>query len=198
MNSRLPYLLRATYEWLADNNCTPHLVVDATVENVTVPLPFVQDGQITLNISMSATHELEMTNDAVTFSARFSGRVEHIYVPVEAVLAIYARENGEGMVFSAVLAAEEDGIGQTDDVGLSALDAEAEGLQVVDRIVRDAALENDAEASEAGREASNSSADADASDESSAHGEQDGQGNGQGEQAKPASPKGRPTLTVVK
>lgn len=100
MNSRLPYLLRATYEWIVDNNCTPYLVVDAMQPNVSVPQQFVQDGQITLNASMTATQHLEMTNEAVTFSARFSGRVEHIYVPVDAVLAIYARENGEGLVFS--------------------------------------------------------------------------------------------------
>ncbi|MBT00164.1 MAG: ClpXP protease specificity-enhancing factor [Oceanospirillaceae bacterium] len=96
-----PYLLRALYEWLNDNSLTSHLVVDATVDGVKVPEAFVQDGQITLNIAPGAIQGLLMDNSAVSFNARFSGQPMNVYVPVAAVLAIYARENGVGMGFGA-------------------------------------------------------------------------------------------------
>jgi stringent starvation protein B len=99
MNSSRPYLLRALLEWISDNGLTAYLVVDATLPGVEVPTQFVQDGKITLNIGPSAVQGLEMGNDAVSFSARFAGRPMQVYVPVGAVLAIYARENGQGMMF---------------------------------------------------------------------------------------------------
>lgn len=99
MSSSRPYLIRALYEWLADNNLTPYLAVDATIENVMVPTQHIQDGQIVLNIAMSAVRELDISNEAITFSARFGGVPQQVYVPVAAVLAIYAKENGQGMAF---------------------------------------------------------------------------------------------------
>ncbi|KGT34411.1 peptidase, partial [Vibrio parahaemolyticus] len=99
MTARRPYMLRAFYDWLVDNDLTPHLVVDATMPGVRVPVEFVQDGQIILNIAPRAVGNLELGNDAITFHARFSGRPHSVIVPVYAVQAIYARENGAGTMF---------------------------------------------------------------------------------------------------
>lgn len=99
MTSSRPYLLRALYEWILENQCTPYIVVNAYANDVMVPQEYVKDGQIILNISPSAVHALEMTNDAINFSGRFSGIPTPVYVPVTAVMGIYARENGQGMVF---------------------------------------------------------------------------------------------------
>jgi len=99
MTPTRPYLLRAFYEWIVDNELTPQILVDADMENVDVPLEFVEEGKIILNISMNATQGLEITNEAVSFTARFSGKPTSIYLPIEAVLAIYARENGQGTAF---------------------------------------------------------------------------------------------------
>lgn len=94
-----PYLARAMYEWICDNNLTPHLLVDATRPNTMVPEQFIQDGQIVLNIVPHAVHALQMTNEAISFSARFGGVSRDLYVPIEAVLGLYARENGQGLFF---------------------------------------------------------------------------------------------------
>lgn len=94
-----PYLARAIYEWICDNNLTPHLLVDATQPNTLVSEQFIQDGQIVLNIAPHAVHKLNMSNDAITFSARFGGVSRDIYVPVNAVMGIYARENSQGLFF---------------------------------------------------------------------------------------------------
>lgn len=94
-----PYLTRAIYEWICDNNLTPYLLVDASQPNTRVPEQFIQDGQIVLNIVPHAVHQLHMSNDAITFSARFGGVSRDIYVPLYAVLGIYARENGQGLFF---------------------------------------------------------------------------------------------------
>lgn len=101
MTPSRPYLLRAFYEWLVDNDLTPHLVVDADQPDVEVPRQFVQNGQIVLNIAPAAVTQLQMTNDVVSCSARFGGKPENLYVPMWAVKAIYARENGAGTVFEA-------------------------------------------------------------------------------------------------
>lgn len=106
MTPNRPYLLRAFYEWIVDNEGTPYLVVDATFPKVKVPVQFVQNGQIVLNINPSAVGNLQLGNDAVTFNARFGGQPFALYIPVQAVLAIYARENGAGTVFT--LEEEED------------------------------------------------------------------------------------------
>jgi stringent starvation protein B len=97
MTSHRPYLLRALYEWIADNGLTPHLLVDATRPQVLVPTHAVKDGRIVLNVAQRAVAGLEMTNDFIRFSARFGGVSHNVSVPVSAVLAIYARENGQGM-----------------------------------------------------------------------------------------------------
>jgi stringent starvation protein B len=100
MTPNRPYLLRAFYDWIVDNDCTPHLVVNADYPAVQVPMQFVQDGQIVLNISPSAVTQFDMDNQQLSFNARFSGQPMQVYVPMGAVLAIYARENGEGTVFT--------------------------------------------------------------------------------------------------
>ncbi|WED21450.1 ClpXP protease specificity-enhancing factor [Vibrio sp. JC009] len=99
MKPRRPYLLRAFYDWLVDNDLTPHLVVDATLVGVRVPVDFIQDGQIILNVAPRAVGNLEMGNEAITFNARFGGRPHSVIVPLYAVQAIYARENGAGTMF---------------------------------------------------------------------------------------------------
>lgn len=103
MPSRRPYLIRALYDWVLDSNCTPHLLVAAAAPGVDVPRQFVtDDDRITLNVSPSAVRDLQLGNDWITFSARFSGRNCNISIPPGAVLALYARENGEGMLFGEV------------------------------------------------------------------------------------------------
>ncbi|MFO7276609.1 MAG: ClpXP protease specificity-enhancing factor [Pseudomonadota bacterium] len=98
--SKRPYLLRAMHQWIADCGHTPHVIVDAERPGVEVPSAYVKDGKIVLNISMTATQHLTIGNDWVEFDARFSGVVHHVRFPVAAVLGVYARETGEGMVFS--------------------------------------------------------------------------------------------------
>jgi stringent starvation protein B len=100
MTSSRPYLIRALYEWIIDNHLTPHLLVNAQLPNVSVPLQYVREGRIVLNVGPSAVEDLLLANDAITFSARFDEGIKHIYVPVHAILAIYASENGRGMFFS--------------------------------------------------------------------------------------------------
>ena len=107
MNSSRPYIIRAIYDWIVDNDCTPHLLVDVDQEGVDVPQSYVTDGQIVLNISPNAVVGLEMGNDLVQFNGRFGGVATDIVVPIRAILGIYARENGQGMVFDA--ADEPDG-----------------------------------------------------------------------------------------
>lgn len=94
-----PYLLRALHQWMTDNNQTPYLVVDAGYPGVIVPEEHVKDDRITLNLSYSATSNLAMGNDEVSFDARFGGAARRIFIPMPAVLGIYARESGEGLVF---------------------------------------------------------------------------------------------------
>ncbi|NVD07418.1 ClpXP protease specificity-enhancing factor [Vibrio sp. JPW-9-11-11] len=108
MTPRRPYMLRAFYEWLVDNDLTPHLVVAAEMPGVRVPLEFVQDGQIILNIAPRAVGNLELGNEAITFNARFSGRPHSVIVPLYAVQAIYARENGAGTMFEPEEAYSEE------------------------------------------------------------------------------------------
>lgn len=99
MNSSVPYLIRAINEWILDNGCTPYMIVDATVEEVSVPLEHVKDGQIVLNISPKAIRDLSISDDYVMFSGRFSGVAYEICAPIGAVMGIIAKENGEGMWF---------------------------------------------------------------------------------------------------
>lgn len=99
MISTKPYLIRAIHDWAHDNNFTPQILVDATMEGVQVPTAYVADGQIVLNIADQAVEMLEMGNNSLSFAARFNGTSYQIDVPVESVLAIFARENGQGIFF---------------------------------------------------------------------------------------------------
>ncbi|CAB3759475.1 ClpXP protease specificity-enhancing factor [Paraburkholderia humisilvae] len=134
--STKPYLLRALYEWCTDNGYTPHIAV--RVDNQTrVPRQFVRDNEIVLNISFEATSQLQMGNDWIEFSARFSGKSHKIEVPVANVLAIYARENGQGMAFPV------------DSAGGEATDSEADAdhlpAEAVDNPAQQAAAKPDAD-----------------------------------------------------
>ncbi|HQY69628.1 MAG: ClpXP protease specificity-enhancing factor [Gammaproteobacteria bacterium] len=99
MKSSRPYLVRALYEWILDNACTPYLLVDATVAGVEVPQQYVKNGQIVLNVAPGAVAGIDMSNDDIRFRGRFGGVAIDVFVPIGAVLGIYARENGQGMVF---------------------------------------------------------------------------------------------------
>ncbi len=94
-----PYMIRAIYQWIEDNDLTPYLMVDATADNVQIPTEHVQDGRIVLNIASRATGNMSMENDFINFSARFGGVSQEIWVPITAVLGIYAKENSQGMFF---------------------------------------------------------------------------------------------------
>ena len=98
ITSNRPYLIRALYEWLVDNGLTPHLLVDAEEEGAEIPRQYVEDGRIVLNIAPSAVRGLELGNEFISFSARFSGTPTDVLVPVGAVLGIYDPENGHGML----------------------------------------------------------------------------------------------------
>lgn len=107
MTSHRPYLLRALYEWIADNGMTPHLLVDATRAGVQVPSHTVKEGRVVLNVAERAVSQLHMSNDGISFSARFGGVSFPVSVPVSAVLAIYARETGQGMALPEDIIGEE-------------------------------------------------------------------------------------------
>lgn len=94
-----PYLIRSIYEWITDNNLTPHLLVNAEYPGVNLPMDFVEDGRIVLNVRPEAIQGLMLGNDEIQFNARFSGKPMRINAPIQAILAIYAKENGRGMVF---------------------------------------------------------------------------------------------------
>jgi stringent starvation protein B len=99
MTSLKPYLIRSIYEWIIDNELTPHLLVDAENSNAVLPIQLIEDGKIVLNIRPQAIQGLILGNNEIKFSARFSGKPMDIVAPVAAVLAIYAKENGKGMIF---------------------------------------------------------------------------------------------------
>jgi len=108
VGTQRPYLLRAMHEWMIDNNLTPHIVVDANREGLTVPREHVTDGKLIFNLSFSATQNLDIGNELVEFGARFGGVPRRLTIPISAVLGIYARETGQGMVFADEDAAEAD------------------------------------------------------------------------------------------
>lgn len=105
MISLKPYLIRAIYDWVIDNNFTPYLLVNAEAEGVIVPRQYVQDGKIVLNLRPQAVHGLSLGNQNIMFNARFGGKPMQVDVPLRAVMAIYAQENGKGMIFDE----EEEG-----------------------------------------------------------------------------------------
>lgn len=100
MHSNKPYLFRAMYQWIVDNGVTPYVIVSVDYPGIAVPLEYAQDGKIVLNISPGACREMHMDNDHILFTARFGGIARNITIPMGAVLAIYAKENGRGMEFS--------------------------------------------------------------------------------------------------
>ena len=99
MTSLRPYLIRSLHEWILDNSLTPYLLVDTEHKNTIVPEQFVQDGRIVLNLRPEAIQNLDLGNSEIEFNARFGGVPMHVEIPVSAVLAIYAQENGKGMIF---------------------------------------------------------------------------------------------------
>jgi stringent starvation protein B len=119
MTSSRPYLIRALHEWIVDNACTPHVVVNARAAGVVVPQQHVKDGQIVLNVAPSAVANFVLDNDEMRFDARFSGVPMRIVVPTYAVMGIYARENGQGMIFEP-----EDPPTPPDDTGGESSSAE--------------------------------------------------------------------------
>ena len=100
LTSTKPYMIRALHEWCMDNGLTPHLLVAVNAQT-RVPMGYVKDGEIVLNLNYAATKDLLIGNEAITFSARFGGVSQNLYVPIEAVRGIFARENGQGMFFQA-------------------------------------------------------------------------------------------------
>ncbi|NDK39253.1 ClpXP protease specificity-enhancing factor [Pseudoxanthomonas gei] len=115
MTSHRPYLLRALSEWIADNDMTPHLLVDATHAGVQVPPSSVKEGKVVLNIAERAVVRLQIDNSSVSFSARFGGVSYPVMVPISAVLAIYARETGQGMALPDEIGGATTGPGDDDE-----------------------------------------------------------------------------------
>lgn len=132
LTARRPYLLRAIYEWLLDNNLTPHLVVNINRPGVKVPLEHAQGGQITLNIAPRAVHELKLGNEEIRFHARFGGVSHEIVVPLAAAMAIYARENGVGSVLEPERAYELEIEENTDENGDGAQRKESSQIRIIE------------------------------------------------------------------
>jgi stringent starvation protein B len=124
MTSTRPYLIRAFYDWIVDNDFTPYIVINTTKHKVDVPSQYVHDGKIVFNISASVVRSLTISNAEIMFEARFSGVSRHIYAPIAAVSAIYARENGRGMVFEDE---EEDGGGPPPPVSATPAETSKKG-----------------------------------------------------------------------
>jgi len=108
MSSNKPYLVGAFYDWISDNDLTPYIVVDVSVYGVLVPMAYVNDGQIVLNIAASAVGSIALGADAIEFSARFGGKLEHMTIPYGAIAAIYAKENGAGTSLPIEHPSEDD------------------------------------------------------------------------------------------
>lgn len=113
MSPNRPYLLRALHQWIVDNGMTPHILVNAEVENIQVPVSAIRNGKVVLNVDPAAVRGLEIGNDYLTCSARFNGASQTLFVPIFAILAVYARENGQGMMF-ADEAGKPGGVNETD------------------------------------------------------------------------------------
>ena len=100
VTSKRPYFIRAMYDWITDNKYTPYILIDASVSGVIVPNEYIQDERMTLNMSYSALNNLKLETESITFDARFDGKSINVFIPCDAVLNIYAKETGEGMIFS--------------------------------------------------------------------------------------------------
>lgn len=196
MSSQRPYLLRALWEWIADNGMTPHLLVDATVAGVRVPPGTVNDGKVVLNIAERAVAHLQIGNEDIAFSARFSGVTHAVIVPVQAVLAIYARETGQGMAMPPEPELED--AAQSDDENTADGDAAASSAQAGKGASADASApaalslvggkDTDAEAS----------ADDGAASADGAGADDDDGPDFEPPDPQPPRPGGRPRLRVVK
>lgn len=127
MTPRRPYLIRALYEWILDNDCTPYLLVNALDHSVQVPTEHVKDGQIVLNISPIAVQSLTISNESVEFQGRFAGVPRGVFVPVSAVMGIYAKENGQGMLFDPMPVRPP-----AEDSATSAVSADEPGLKAIE------------------------------------------------------------------
>lgn len=117
MSSNKPYLIGAFYDWISDNDLTPYIVVDVSVYGVLVPMAYVNDGQIVLNIASSAVGSIALGETAIEFSARFGGKLEHMTVPYGSISAIYAKENGAGTSLPIEHPSEDD-IDAKDDLSI--------------------------------------------------------------------------------
>jgi stringent starvation protein B len=122
-----PYMLRALHEWCVDNNLTPHLIVAVNAQT-RVPMAYVKDGEIVLNVNYGATKDLHIDNDSVVFSARFGGVSQNIYVPMSAIRGIFARENGQGVFFEAE--------SEQEDVELSKADVDAKVVENKEELIK--------------------------------------------------------------
>ena len=119
MSGVVPYLIRAYCDWIEDSSLTPHVLVNCEKDGVVVPKGFAKKGKIVLNISSSATENRLITNDSISFKARFNGRPQKVIVPCEAILTIYAQENREGMFFGNKFETKDD---KNDGPSLTILD----------------------------------------------------------------------------
>lgn len=126
MTSSRPYLVRALYEWILDNSCTPHVVVNALADGVEVPQEHVDDGRIVLNISPTAVQDLHIDDHFIEFNGRFAGVPRQITVPMKALMGIYARENGQGMMFEEQPETSPDPDPSTKDEGGASAASKAE------------------------------------------------------------------------
>jgi len=108
MSDVVPYLIRAYSDWIEDSALTPHILVDCEKNGVVVPEGFEKEGKVVLNISSSATENRLITNDSISFKARFNGKPQKVFIPCEAVLTIYAQESGEGMFFGNKFETKDD------------------------------------------------------------------------------------------
>lgn len=131
MTSSRPYIIRALYDWIIENECTPYMLVNAYEDGVEVPQEHVKDGQIILNISPSAVQSLSIRNQAVDFEGRFAGIPKQVFVPITAVMGIYAKENGQGMIFESDSGGTEppDPTGSDDSSGSAGSDVTTLGAK---------------------------------------------------------------------
>jgi Stringent starvation protein B len=123
MTSNRPYLIRAIYEWIIDNDKTPHLMVDAEHPSAVVPMEFAENGRIVLNVAPQAVHDLQIGNDLIRFSARFGGRPFAVELAPQAVIGLFARENGQGMLFPDEAPAQDADAGAGEGTDARARDA---------------------------------------------------------------------------
>lgn len=129
MTSNKPYLVKAFYDWISDNQLTPYIVVDTTVNSVMVPMSFVQNGEIVLNISQGAVGAISLGEHAIEFSARFGGKLEHLFVPYGAIAAIYAKENGVGTALPVEQVEDATAADEIEEINLSSVESTPEAEQ---------------------------------------------------------------------